>query len=167
MSYRNKTYVIFDGDDIHSYYLMTAWKENENIEFDFHDAHEVRDIRSGSLEEAVKRGLRERFRTASQAIVLIGEQTRYQYQYVRWEIDVAQELGLPIIAANLNGKRVYDGVRCPPLLRNYYGVHVSFQPRIIQHAMDQFPDEFNQNRNNPSEGKIREYGTQEYQRLGL
>ena len=32
MSYKNKTYVCFDADsDIHWYRLMTAWKENENI----------------------------------------------------------------------------------------------------------------------------------------
>ena len=39
MSYRNKTYVIFDGNDIRYYRLMQAWKENDNIDFDFNDAH--------------------------------------------------------------------------------------------------------------------------------
>jgi len=34
MSYKNKTYVAFDGDtDMNGYRLMTAWKSNENIEF--------------------------------------------------------------------------------------------------------------------------------------
>ncbi len=162
MSYRNKTYVIFDGDDIHNYRLMQAWVQNANIDFNFHDAHDVRVIRSGSEEESVKRGLRERFQTAKQVIILVGEHTRHLYKYVRWEIDVAQELGLPMIVANLNGMRSCDHALCPPLIKNYYSVHVSFQPKIIQHALDQFPDEFYRNRNNTSEGKIREYSSSLY-----
>ncbi len=157
MSYRNKTYVIFDGDDIRSYSLMKAWRENERIEFDFHDAHETRDIRSDSEEASVKRGLRERFSNSKQAIVLIGSQTRYLYRYVRWEIEVTQDLGLPIIASNLNGLREYDEKRCPPILREYYTVHVSFGPKIIKYALDNFPAEFYRNRSNPGEGKIRNY----------
>jgi hypothetical protein len=41
MSYRNKTYIAFDADnDIRHYRLMQAWKENDRIEFDFHNAHD-------------------------------------------------------------------------------------------------------------------------------
>lgn len=38
MSYRNKTYVIFDGDDIHNYRSMRAWTQNAHIDFNFYDA---------------------------------------------------------------------------------------------------------------------------------
>ena len=61
MSYRNKTYVIFDGDDINYYNIMKAWKENDNIEFDFNDAHDIGGIREDSQEETVKGRQRERF----------------------------------------------------------------------------------------------------------
>lgn len=167
MSYRNKTYVIFDGDDIHYYRLMQAWKENENIDFNFYDAHEARGIRSDSEEAAVKRGLRERFSNAKQCVLLVGENTRYLYKYVRWELEVAQELELPIVAANLNGKRVYDSDNCPPIMKNYYSVHVSFQPKIIKYALDNFPDEFEENMDDSSKGKIRNYGSEVYTKLGL
>jgi hypothetical protein len=139
MSYRNKTYVIFDGDDIKNYHLVLAWKSNQNIDFNFHDAHESRGIRTDSEEDSVKRGLRERFKNASQAIVLVGEHTRYLYKYVRWEIDVAQSLDLPIIVANLNGARRYEEVSCPPILRQKNAVFVSFSPKIIRYALDSFP----------------------------
>ena len=40
MSYKNKTYVAFDGDEDMPYYrIMTAWKENDHIDFDFYNAH--------------------------------------------------------------------------------------------------------------------------------
>lgn len=146
---------------------MLAWTQNAHIDFNFHDAHEVRAIRSFSEEEAVKRGLRERFQTAKQAVLLVGEHTRYLYKYVRWEIEVAQELELPIIVANLNGKRSCDFNLCPPLMREYLAIHVSFQPKIIQYALDNFPSWFHQNKNNPNEGKIRYYNENTYANIGL
>jgi hypothetical protein len=140
MSYRNKTYVIFDGDNIHYYRLMQAWRKNENIDFNFYDVHETRSIYSDSEEESVKRGLRDRFSNSSQAITLVGEHTRYLFKYVRWEIEVAQSLGLPIMVANLDGKRMYYEETCPPLLRDANALFVSYDPKIIKLALDNFPD---------------------------
>jgi hypothetical protein len=38
MAYRNKTYVCFDADnDMRYYTMMKAWKQNENISFDFNN----------------------------------------------------------------------------------------------------------------------------------
>ena len=45
MAYRNKIYVSMDADnDIKYYYLMKAWKQNDNSSFDFHDAHDLNTI---------------------------------------------------------------------------------------------------------------------------
>ncbi len=64
MAYRNKTYVCFDGDeDMHYYRLMTAWKANDNLPFNFHNAHHLNTARDTSEEESIKRQLRERFAT--------------------------------------------------------------------------------------------------------
>ena len=35
-------------------------------------------------------------------MVLVGEKTKNLYKFVRWEIELAIKLGLPIIVANLN-----------------------------------------------------------------
>ena len=60
MSYRNKTYVAFDADnDIKYYRIMTAWKENDNIDFDFHNAHDLNNLMNTSSEETIKRKLRD------------------------------------------------------------------------------------------------------------
>jgi len=56
MSYRNKTYVAFDADtDIQYYRIMTAWKENEKIDFDFHNAHDLNNLMKTSSEDTIKR----------------------------------------------------------------------------------------------------------------
>lgn len=121
-----------------AYAYMKGWKKNKNIDFNFHDAHDINTITSASSEENTKRKLRERFSSAKQAVVLVGESTKNLYRFVRWEIEVCQKLGLPIVAVNLNKNRQYDAVRCPPILRNADAVHVSFNARIIRHALNNF-----------------------------
>lgn len=141
VSYRNKTYVIFDGDnDIWAYGFMRGWKQNEHVDFDFHDAHELKPLTDRANEETVKRSLRERFRNAKQVVVLVGNSTRYLYKFVRWELDVALELNLPIVVANLNGSRRMDQNLCPPILRGEAVIHVSFNSKIIKYALDDFVD---------------------------
>ena len=141
MSYRNKTYVIFDADeDMWAYAFMLGWKSRDHIDFDFHNAHDLNTITDRANEETVKRRLRERFASAKQVIVVVGPKTKDLYRFVRWEIDVALGLGLPIIAANLNEKRNMDPDRCPPILKGKDAIHVAFKMRIIKKAMDAFPE---------------------------
>lgn len=167
MSYRNKTYVIFDGDtDRWAYVYMKGWKSNENVDFEFYDAHDVGGIRSDSEEETVKRHLRERFSLSSQVAVLIGEHTKNLYKYVRWEIEVAQALDLPIIGVNLNGQRQYHEYRCPPILRDTFTVHVSYNKNIIQHALDNWPGYYHSNKNTSSDINLH-FTEQVYTNLGL
>lgn len=139
MAYRNRTYVCFDGDnDIRYYRLMTAWCENEKFSFDFHNAHDLNTARDTSQEESIKRQLRERFANSKLLVVLIGEHTKNLTRFVKWEMEVALRLGLPIIGVNLNGARAQDA-RCPPAIRNALAVYVPFGPKIVEHAMKHWP----------------------------
>lgn len=165
MSYRNKTYVIFDGDDIRYYRLMQAWKENDNIEFDFNNAHDIGGIREDSQEETIKRHLRERFSNSKQAVVLVGENTKNKYKYVRWEIEVAQDLELPIIVVNLNGKRNIDNDLCPKILKDCLAIHISYNRDIIKYALDDWP-EFHAS-NKRTESTPYYYKESVYEELGL
>ena len=59
MAYKNKTYVAFDGDnDIRYYNLMKAWKQNDNSNFNFFDAHDINNALDSSTEETIKKRLR-------------------------------------------------------------------------------------------------------------
>lgn len=166
MSYRNKTYVIFDGDnDMWAYAYMKGWKESEHIEFDFYDAHDLRPLTDRASEETVRARLRQRLSNSRQAIVLIGESTRHMFKFVRWEIETALDLDFPIIGVNLNGSRAYDANLCPPILRDPYVVHVPFKAKIIQYALDNFPAEYAK-RESAAVGS-RHYPDAVYARLGL
>ncbi len=140
MPYRNKTFVSFDGDnDMHYYRLMCAWKQNDNLPFNFYNAHDLNYARDSSQEESIKAQLRERMKNSREFILLIGESTRYLYKFVKWEIEQAISRNLPIIAVNINGMRSQDAERCPPVLKNELAIYVSFNAAILQYALDHWP----------------------------
>ena len=145
MAYKNKTYVCFDADsDMRYYNMMKAWKENENIAFDFHNAHNLNNLRPGSSEETIKRKLIERLQNPKMFIVLVGEHTKYLYKFVRWEIEYAIEKDIPIIVVNLNGQKRINYHLCPPILRDKLSIHVPFKQKIIDYALNNWGEQHKQ-----------------------
>ena len=163
MAYRNKVYVSMDADtDLRYYWLMKAWKQNDNTAFDFYDAHDINNILDKS-EESIKRGLQERFRNTKVFVLLVGEHTRYLYRYVRWEIQEALKRNLPCIVVNINGKRSLDSERCPAIIRNQLAVHISYNAKIMQYALDNWPQFFEEARKTGAYY----YSDEIYEKLGL
>lgn len=141
MAYRNKTYICFDGDtDMRYYRLMQAWHQSDNTRFTLYNAHDLNTARDTSLTESIRRQLRERLLNTKVFVVLIGERTRYLTRFVRWEMEQALGLSLPIVAVNLNGLRAMDASRCPPTIRDSLAVHISFNAAILQYALENWPD---------------------------
>ena len=137
-----RTFVGFSSTDIKSYWLMLAWKAHEHIDFDFADCQLQEEINSEN-EQYIKRKCRDRINMAGTYIVLIGEDTRWKYKYVRWEAEVALEKKCRVIGVNLNKSRSVDDL-CPPILRNTGSVFVPFSPKIVGHAIQthkQHPDQ--------------------------
>lgn len=137
MSYKNKTYVAFDGKkDILYYNLMCAWKENKNIDFNFHNAHDIEEIKWAENKEYIKSILRERMSNTKQVIVLIGESTKHKRKYVGWEIDIAIKLNLPVICVYVGNNGEVDLSRCPLKLRDYAEAHIPFEAYKIKSELD-------------------------------
>lgn len=136
-TYTNKTYVAFDADnDIRYYRLMQAWKKNDNTSFNFYDAHDLNNLMPWSSEETIKNKLAERLRNTKVFILLVGNNTKYLYKFVRWEIEQAIKRQIPIIVVNLNGKKSKDSSLCPAILDDELAVHVSFNQKIIEYAIN-------------------------------
>ena len=166
MAYRNKVYISMDADnDLHYYYLMKAWKQNDNTPFNFYDAHDINTILDKS-EESIKKGLQERFRNTKVFVLLVGEHTRYLYKYVRWEIEEALKRELPCIVVNLNGKRTMDSERCPAIIRDELAIHISYNAKILQYALENWPNSYKIKKKKEERGAY--YYTKEtYERLEL
>ena len=150
MSYRNKTYVAFASEDIHYYRLMEAWRDNDKIDFDFYDAHDLYISRDTSKPETIKRNLRERMKNAKQIVFLGSKQGKKKgsdgSSFLAHEVQVAIEFNLPVVVANHDGDRRIDKnfIPKPFLNANYYTLSVSFQPTIIKFALDNYASDYTQ-----------------------
>jgi sugar-specific transcriptional regulator TrmB len=131
---------------------MKAWKENDKIAFDFHNAHEINNLRDGSSEEQIKKKLRERLNNTKVLIILIGEKTKDLYKYVRWEIDWAIENNIPIIAVNINKKKSIDIKLCPPLLNEKLAMHIAFGQKIMNFSLNNWPSQHTTEKKNGKSG---------------
>jgi hypothetical protein len=175
MAYRNKTFVSFASEDLNSYWLMTAWKKNKNIDFDFYDAHDLNTARDTSHPDTIKRRLRERLANAKQIILLVSDVTRSKAarsnSFIHYEIDVIKTLDLPIVFANINQSRKSDSLRIPAALGSpSYTISTSFQPLIIKYALDKFPADYAKNKlATGTNKKVGPYHYKEsvYQSLGI
>lgn len=140
MAYSNKAYVAFDADnDIRYYRLMQAWRKTDGTAFGFFDAHDLNNLMPFSSEETIKAKLRERMSNTRVFVLLVGDNTKYLYKFVRWEIQQALKRGIPIVVVNLNGKRQKDNNLCPSILNNELAVHVSFNKSIVARSISDWP----------------------------
>ena len=91
-----RTFVGFSSTNIREYNLMRAWKEHDHIDFNFTDCQLEYALHSDD-EDYIKRKCRERIKLVGTYIMLIGQDTRYKYKFVKWEAEVAIEQGCRII----------------------------------------------------------------------
>jgi len=148
MSYRNKTYVAFASENIKLYRLMEAWRDNDRIDFDFFDAHDLYVSRDTSKPETIKRNLRQRMSNAKQ-IVLIGTPEAKRKggdgnSFLAYEVDVMMEYDLPVVVANSGGSKNIERSLIPsPLLdADYYTLSVAFSPAIIKFSLDNYAPQY-------------------------
>lgn len=144
---------------------MTAWHANERFSFEFYNAHDLNTARDTSQEESIKRQLRERLANSRELIVLIGESTRHLTKFVKWEMEVALRLNLPIIGVNLNGSRERDSL-CPGTIWDELAVYVPFGPKIVEYALNDWPTSHASYRSQGKSGPYR-YNPGVYTTLGM
>lgn len=132
-----RTFVGFSNTDLHYYRLMTAWKANEYIDFNFCDCQLQQELNS-DIEAYIKRRCRARINMAGTYLMLIGKDTRYKHKYVRWEAEVALEKGCTIIGVNLNMSWRFDATLTPGVLKDIGAVFVAFSPQIVAYALEHY-----------------------------
>lgn len=148
MVHRNKTYIVFYGDTDMGYYnMLKAWKTNNKIDLDFYDAHDLTNARNSSLTESIKKQLRVRFDNSKIFLILVGKNTKWNRNYVSWEIKQAINLEIPIIVVNLNNEKKQCNDSCPVPLRDKLAIHIPFKSKILQYAIHNWPDSFKKHKN--------------------
>ncbi len=159
------TYVAFAADgnedmfasDIKYYRLLTAWDAMEGKDFELINPHERGpSIRQGSKEETIKRTLKERLNKSKRMLLIVGDTTKLDDDFVPFEIEYAIDVcKMPIIVVYVNEKNRIIADPNPPTadeLRKYLPkalkermengtaktIHIPFRQRIIAKAMDTY-----------------------------
>lgn len=107
MAYRNGTYIAFAADgetdptksDIKYYNILKGWDSMKSKDFKFINSHEkVSACRDTSSKETIKRSLRERLQNSKNILLLVGNTTRFDTDFVPYELSYGiEECKLPII----------------------------------------------------------------------
>lgn len=149
MPYRTKTYIAGDWEhDILAIDKLYQWKNNNNLNFDFIDAHEYKQSKDTSLHCTIKRSLKERLDRSKTFVLVVGAHTNKlaagscQYcpsynsylkycvrsysvdykSYIQYECEEAVKVNMNIIVL-YNGLSVNKSL-CPDILKNK-GEHIS------------------------------------------
>ena len=85
--------------------------------------------------------------------MLIGNNTKYLRKFVKWEIETAIRLNLPIICVNINGSKVRDNL-CPTSLNDKLSIFIPFRKKIMQYTLENWP---NSHYNHIKNGESRPY----------
>jgi hypothetical protein len=160
MAYRNGTYVAFHANgtnipggnsDIDYYNLMKAWSAKTDDEFTMINSHEkAAAVRDSSKKETLKASLLHRLRNSRNMVLIIGETTLLDDDWVPFEIEKAVDTyKLPIIAT-------YTGystpIRKPAELKKHWPsalatrinngtanvIHIPFKKAALLDATSQF-----------------------------
>ena len=183
MAYRNGTYVAFHADgtpdpaesDMKYYNTLKMWHSNEDIEFSMVNSHEkTYSVRDSSKKQTLRNSLLERLRNSKNFLIIIGDTTRFDNDWVPFEITKAiDDHKLPVIA-------VYPSYNCivqpnhqdirnlwPEALKSRIDngrakvIHIPFKHNPIKDAISQFSIQ------KYPKGSLSYYGIDVYKKWGI
>lgn len=106
MSYRNGTYVAFDGNattdpskgDMKYYGLLQRWNTSMDFELKFSDSHKkTYQVRDTSLTRTLQARLLERMRSSKNMLLIISKDTNWDRGMLNFEIERAVDVfNLPL-----------------------------------------------------------------------
>lgn len=181
MAYRNGTYVAFHAEgtnrpgesDMDYYNLMRAWSAHPDVDFTMVNSHEKASaVRDSSKRATLRASLQERLRNSKNMLLIIGQTTRLDTDWVPFEITQAVDTyGLPIIAVYPDYKNIMAPAELRPLwpkafqaridAKSVRAIHIPFKKLPIMAAIGQF------DHNNQPSTPINYYSREAYQQWGL
>ena len=182
MAYRNGTYIAFHAQgtnrpgksDMDYYNLMRAWSARPNDDFTMVNSHDkASSVRDSSKKATLQASIQERLRNSKNMVLIIGETTKLDTDWVPFEIEQAVDFyKIPIIAAYTD----YSNIQAPSKLRDLWPwalekridnqtahiIHITFKKTPILDAIGQF----NHNKY-PNNGGLGYYSDETYKNWGL
>jgi len=181
MAYRNGTYVAFHAEgtnqpgksDMDYYNLMKAWSSKTDDDFTMINSHDKASaVRDSSKKATLRASLQERLRNSRNMVLIIGETTKLDTDWVPFEIEQAVDTyEIPIIAAYTDYGPVLEPAKFWPLwpkaladrINNKAArvIHIPFKKAPISAAISRFDHE------NLPKSALSYYGRDVYAKWGL
>ncbi len=182
MVYRNGTYIAFYANntkqptesDIKYFNLLKAWKVRDEVDFQFIDSHDKTNaVRDSSKNETLKRTLITRLNNSKNMILIIGETTKEDTDWVPFEIEYAiDKCKIPIIATYPGYEYILNPQSHSNLWPKALGIrinnktarviHIPFKEKPLSDAVSQF--DFNKY---PKGGALGYYFRDTYVKWGI
>ncbi len=157
MAYRSGTYVAFHAEgktdptdsDIKYYNIIKGWNVRDD-DFSFVNSHEKTNaVRDSSTKETLRRALVARMNNSKHLLLILGDKTKLDTDWVPFEIKYAvEECKIPIIVAYTGYNRITDPSALWPLWpdellkavnKPAVGIiHIPFKKEAIADAISQF-----------------------------
>ena len=182
MAYRNGTYIAFHADgtnvptesDIKYYNLMKAWTAKDDDDFSMINSHDkTAAVRDSSLKETLKRRLKERLRNSKHMVLIIGDTTKNDKDWVPFEIEYANDsCEIPIIVTYIGEEYILNAKKnwhkLPQALKDRINngtascIHIPFKKAPLNDAISQFNPS-----NKPKGGGLGIYSEDAYKSFGI
>lgn len=181
MAYRNGTYIAFHANgtdmpansDIKYYNLLKAWSAKSDDNFAMVNSHEKASaVRDSSTKETLKASLLLRLRNSRNMVLIVGDTTRFDDDWVPLEIEYAIDTyEIPIIATYPG----YGKILNPKALSGLWPlaladriaddsakvIHIPFKKEPLADAIDQFTHD------NPPKASLTYYSAEAYRNWGI
>ncbi len=181
MAYRNGTYVAFHAQgtnrpgksDMDFYSLIRAWSAHPDDDFTIVNSHEKASaVRDTSKRATLRASLLQRLRNSKNMLLIIGNTTRLDTDWVPFEIQQAVDTyALPIIAVYPNSTVILAPAALRPLWPKSFqeridaatvrSIHIPFKKALITDAIARF------DHNSPPATPLNYYTGETYQSWGL
>lgn len=182
MAYRNGTYIAFHANgtnipidsDIKYFNLLKAWTAKTDDDFSLINSHDKTSaVRDTSLRTTLQNRLRERLRNSKHLLLIIGETTKYDTDWVPHEIEYAVDnCNIPIIVAYTGEEYILDPKKYsylwPKALKDRIEngkascIHIPFKKEPLKDAISQFS-----HNNKPKGGGLGYYSIESYKHFGI
>lgn len=161
----DKIFVIFDFEkDLKLYNEMETWKNSEGESFNLVNSYETYKLLDKEQDEKIKELINLKIEGSSLATIILGQGIKSMRKLVKWQIEAAITLNIPLVVMNLNRIQSVDYDRVPSALKNVLALHTIFDPTMLEVSLHDWVIKFRDFKNNDKKGPYK-YSLKTYELL--
>lgn len=161
-----KIFVCYDHEkDVAYFNILKSWLSGDDFTIVTGCSVSEAMVSSRALTSRVAM-LEQKLHNVSAFILIVTENARNLSMQMLWEVNVALNKDVPIIAMNINGLRYIDENNCPTLLKNKHVLHIANNSKVLEKALEIWPTYYKEHKKEAGQG-ARFFKDEFYRSLGI